>query len=135
MLGTARYITLDAAQKMMAAAEAAARKKDWKVCVSIVDVGGNLIMFQKMDGTQMASIDVSMGKARTAAGFKRSTKALEDMIAGGRTAFVAVPGILPVQGGLPVVVDGEVLGAVGVSGLTSPEDEEVATAAIEALKA
>jgi glc operon protein GlcG len=83
---------------------------------------------------QTASIDVSIGKAKTAAGFKRPTKALEDMISGGRTAFLAVDGVLPVQGGLPIVVDGDVLGAIGVSGLTSAQDEQVAEAALRVLE-
>jgi glc operon protein GlcG len=134
MIGTTKYITLEAAQKMTAAAEAEAKANDWNVAIAIVDVATNLLMFQKMDGVQTASIDVSIGKAKTAAGFKRPTKALEDMIAGGRTAFLAVDGVLPVQGGLPIVVDGDVLGAIGVSGLTSAQDEQVAEAALRVLE-
>lgn len=133
MLGTQKYITLEAAQKMAAAGEAEAKRNNWAVAIAIVDAGTNLILFQKMDGVQTASIDVAIGKARTAAGFKRPTKALEDMITGGRTPFLAVPNIFPVQGGLPVTVDGEVIGAVGASGLTSPQDEQVVSAALKAL--
>jgi len=99
MLGTTQYITLEAATQMMEAAQAKALENGWKVAITIVDVAGNLIMFQKMDGTQMGSIAVSIGKARTAATFNRPTKAMEEMIAGGRTAFVAIDGIVPVQGG------------------------------------
>jgi glc operon protein GlcG len=131
MLGTTKYITLEGAQKMAAAAEAEARANDWNVAIAIVDASTNLLLFQKMDGVQTASINVAIGKAKTAAGFKRPTKALEDMISGGRTAFLAVDGVLPVQGGLPAVVDGDVLGAVGVSGLTSAQDEQVAEAALK----
>ncbi len=134
MLGTTQFITLEAAQKMMAAAEAEASANNWSVAVTIVDAGAHLIMFQKMDGTQMGSIDVSMGKARTAANFKRPTKAMEEMITGGRTPFLAVDGIVPVQGGLPVVVGDAVIGAVGVSGVSSAQDEQVALAAIGALE-
>ena len=134
MLGTTKYITLEGAKKMTAAAESEAHANDWNVAIAIVDASMNLLMFQKMDGVQTASIDVAIGKAKTAAGFKRPTKVLEDMISGGRTAFLAVDGILPIQGGLPVVVDGNVLGAVGISGLTSAQDEQVAEAALNMLE-
>jgi glc operon protein GlcG len=133
MLGMTKYITLEAAQKMMVAGEAEARKNNWNVAIAIVDAGANLIMFQKMDQTQMASVDVSIGKARTAVNFKRPTKAMEELIAGGRTAFLAVDGLFPLQGGVPVTVDGHVIGAVGVSGVMSAQDEQVAVAAIKAL--
>jgi len=135
MFGTTQYLTLAGAQKMMAAAEAEAAKNNWSVAVAIVDAGANLLMFQKMDGTQVGSIDIAIGKARTAVKFNRPTKALEDMIMAGRQAFLAVEGIFPVQGGLPVVSEGKALGAIGVSGLTSPQDEQVATAALKALGA
>ena len=135
MIGTTKYITLKGAQKMMAAAEAEAREKNWNAAIAIVDAGADLLMFQKMDGTQVGSINIAIGKAKTAASFKRPTKMLEDMIAGGRTAFVAIDGIVPVQGGVTIEVDGAVLGAVGVSGLTSAQDEQIAIAAIGALEA
>ena len=131
MFGTMQFIPLEIAQKIMAAAEAEARDHGWNVAVAIVDAGMNLLMFQKMDGVQTASIDVAIGKARTAAGFKRPTKALEEMIAGGRTAFVAVDGVVPVQGGLPIKAGEEVLGAIGVSGLTLAQDEQVAAAGLK----
>jgi uncharacterized protein GlcG (DUF336 family) len=134
MIGTTSYLTIAGAQKMMAAAEAEARANDWNVAIAIVDAATNLLMFQKMDGVQTASINVSIGKAKTAAGFKRPTKALEDMIAGGRTAFLAVDGVLPVQGGLPIEAGETVVGGIGVSGLTSAEDEQVAAAALRALE-
>ena len=135
MFGTTQFITLEAAQKMMAAAQAEASANNWNVAVTIVDAGAHLIMFQKMDGTQIGSIGVSMGKARTALNFKRPTKAMEEMIAGGRTPFLAVDGIVPIQGGVPVAVGDAVIGAVGVSGVTSAQDEQVALAAIGALEA
>jgi len=130
MLGTAKFITLEAAKKMMAAGETEARKNGWNVAITIVDASGGLIMFEKLDETQPGSIDVSQGKARTAALFKRPSKALEDLIAGGKTAFLAVEGVVPLQGGVPVVADGKVIGAVGVSGVTSAQDEQVAMAAV-----
>ncbi len=135
MIGTTKYITLKGAQKMMAAAEAEARERNWNAAIAIVDAGADLLMFQKMDGTQVGSINIAIGKAKTAVSFKRPTKMLEDMIAGGRTAFVAIDGIVPVQGGVTIEVDGAVLGAVGVSGLTSAQDEQIAIAAIGALEA
>lgn len=133
MFGTTQYLTLAGAQKMMAAAEAAAVANNWSVAIAIVDAGANLLMFQKMDGTQMGSIDIAIGKARTAVKFKRPTRVIEEMIAGGKQAFLALEGIVPVQGGLTITADGVVLGAIGVSGLTSAQDEEVATAALSAL--
>ena len=134
MLGTVNVITLEAAKKMVAAGEAEARMNGWNVAITVVDASGGLILFQKLDDTQPGSIAISQGKARTAALFKRPTKVLEDMVAGGKTAFLAVESMLPIQGGLPVVVNGKVIGAVGVSGVTSAQDEQVAAAAIGALE-
>jgi glc operon protein GlcG len=133
MLGTAKFITLEAAKKMMAAGEAEAIKNGWNVAITIVDAHGDLIMFHKLDDTQPGSIAVSQGKAKTAALFKRPSKALEEMIAGGKMAFLAVEGIVPLQGGVPVVFEGKIVGAVGVSGVTSAQDEQVAMAAIAVL--
>ena len=129
----ARFITLKAAKKTAAAGEAEARKNGWNVAITIVDAHGDLIMFQKLDETQPGSIAVSPGKARTSALFKRPTKVMEEMIAGGKTAFLAIDGIVPIQGGLPVVADGKVIGAVGVSGVMSAQDEQVAMAALAVL--
>lgn len=133
MLGTAKFITLEAAKKMAAAGEAEAQKNGWNVAIAIVDAGGGLILYHKLDETQPGSIAVSQGKARTAALFKRPTKAIEDAIAGGKLAFLAIEGMVPIQGGLPVIVDGKVIGAVGVSGVMSAQDEQVAQAALSGL--
>jgi uncharacterized protein GlcG (DUF336 family) len=134
MLGTTRFITLDGAQKMMAAAEAEAIKNGWKMAIAIVDESGNLLLFEKLDDTQPGSIAVAIGKARTAANFKRPTKALEDLVVGGKTAFLAIEGVVPLQGGVPVVADSRVIGAVGVSGGTAAQDEQVALAALAVLR-
>jgi glc operon protein GlcG len=134
MPGTTKYITLDDAKKALAAAEAEAKKNNWNVAIAILDAGGHLIAFQRMDDTQIGSVNISIGKARTAVNFKRPTKAMEDIVAGGRIAFVAVEGITPVQGGLPVTVDGKVIGSVGVSGVQSSQDEQVAQAAVNVLQ-
>jgi glc operon protein GlcG len=128
-----KAITLEGAKKMMAAAEAEARKNNWTVCIAVVDESGNLIAFQKIDDTQMGSIDIAIGKARTAARMKRPTKALEDAIAGGRTVMLGVEGLTPLEGGVPVTVDGKIIGAVGVSGVTSQQDAQVAAAGAAAL--
>lgn len=133
MFGTAKFITLDAAKKMAAGGEAAARQHGWNVAIAIVDASGGLILFHKLDETQPGSIAVAQGKARAAALFKRPSKALEEAIAGGKQAFLTVEGIVPMQGGLPVIVDDKVIGAVGVSGVTSAQDEQVAQAALAAL--
>ena len=133
MFGTTRFITLEAAKKMMSAAENEALKNGWRMAISIVDESGNLILFEKLDDTQPGSIAVAHGKARTAANFKRPTKALEDLVAGGKTAFLAIEGVVPLQGGLPVVVEGRVIGAIGVSGGSAAQDEQVATAALGVL--
>jgi glc operon protein GlcG len=132
-LADRKVITLDAAKKMMAAAEAEARKNNWPVAIAIVDEAGNLIAFQKVDDTQAASIDIAIGKARTAARFKRPSKALEEAVAGGRSVLLAIEGITPLEGGIPVTVDGKIIGAVGVSGVTSQQDAQVAQAGINAL--
>jgi len=129
-----KYLTLEGAKKMMAAAEAEARKNNWNVAIAIVDAGGNLLLFQKLDETQSGSIDVAIGKARTAVTFKRPTKALEEIISGGRSVFLAVEGITPLQGGLPIMLEGQVLGGVGVSGVLSSQDEQVSQAALDALR-
>jgi len=133
MHGTTKYITLEDAKKAMAAAEAEARKNNWNVAIAIVDAGADLILFQKIDDTQLGSVNIAIGKARTAVHFKRPTKALEDMIAGGRQVFLAIEGITPLQGGLPVMADGKLIGAVGVSGVMSTQDEQVAQAAVNVL--
>lgn len=128
-----KIITLDGAKKIMAAAEAEARKNSWTVAIAVVDEAGNLIAFQKLDDTQVGSVDIAIGKARTAARMKRPTKALEDAVAGGRTVMLAVEGLVPLEGGVPVTVDGRIIGAVGVSGVTSQQDAQVAQAGAAAL--
>jgi glc operon protein GlcG len=133
MLGNTKYITLEGAKRMMAAAEAEAKNNNWNVAVAILDAGGHLLMFQKLDGTQPGSVKVAIGKATTALNFKRPTKMMEDL-ASTRPVFLAVDGLVPIQGGLPVIIEDQLIGAVGVSGVKSNEDEQVAQAAINALR-
>ena len=123
-----RALTLEGAKKIAAAAEAEAVKNKWNVAVAIVDDGGNLIYFQRMDGTQVASLDIAPFKARGAIGFKRPTKEFEDRVAKGAAQVLNVPWMAPVEGGLPLVVAGEFVGAIGVSGVTSQQDGVVAAA-------
>ena len=129
-------INIEQAKKAMVAAEAEARKNNWQVVISIVDTGGHLVMLQRLEA-QNASVDIATGKARTAVNFRRPTKALEDsMAAGGSTLrILAVPGVMPLQGGVPIVVDGKIIGGIGVSGVTAPQDEVVAKAGADLLAA
>ena len=99
----------------------------------MVDDGGHLLYLQRIDGTQTGSIDVAIQKARTAQAFKRPTKVFEDAIAGGRNALIALHGALPLEGGLPIVVGGQLVGAIGVSGVKSTEDGQIAKAGAESL--
>mgnify|MGYP000983887755 FL=1 len=127
-------ISIEQAKKAMAAAEAEARKNNWQVVISIVDTGGHLVMLQRLDA-QNASVDIATGKARTAVNFRRPTKALEDGLAANGSALriLAVPGVTPLQGGLPIVVDGKIIGGIGVSGASEAEDEECARAGLAAI--
>ncbi len=128
-----RVLTLEGAKRLAAAAEAEASRRNWTVAIALVDPSGGLILFHCIDGTQAASQDIAIAKARTAARLKRPTKALEDGIAGGRHALLTVPGALALEGGAPIVVEGHLLGAIGISGMTSAEDGQVAAAALASL--
>ena len=126
-------LTLDAAKRLAAAAESEAHRHDWKVAIAVVDPSGDLILFHCIDGTQGASQEIAIAKARTAARLKRPTKLIEDGIAGGRTALLSVPGALALEGGMPITVEHQIIGAIGISGMTSSEDGVIAAAAIAAL--
>jgi len=128
-----KALTLEAAMKLAAAAEAEAAKNNWNVAIAIVDEGGHLVLLHKRDNTQYGSIDVAIQKAQTAAGFKRATKVFEDAIAGGRTAILGIEQALPLEGGVPLVFNGQIVGAIGVSGVTSQQDGMVAKAGADAL--
>ena len=128
-----KVLTLDGAKKVAAAAEAEAKKNNWNVVIAVVDDGGHLLYLQRIDGTQTGSIEVAIQKARTAQAFKRPTKVFEDAIAGGRNALIALHGALPLEGGLPIVVGGQLVGAIGVSGVKSTEDGQIAKAGADSL--
>lgn len=133
-LRNVRALTLEAAKTMAAAAERLAVERGWTVAVAVVDESGGLMLFHCLDGTQPASQDIAILKARTAARLHRPTKALEDGIAGGRVALLSVPGMLALEGGVPIRADDRVIGAIGVSGMTSTQDSEVAAAGLAALE-
>lgn len=133
-LPSRKTLTLEAARIAMAAAEAEAVRGGWKVCIAVVDDGGHTILFQRLDGAQWSSIDTAVGKARAATAWKRPTRLLEESVNGGRTAFVTISqGMAILQGGVPIEVGGELLGAVGVSGVKASDDEIIATAGVQAL--
>jgi len=129
-------ITLDQAKKAMVAAEAEARKNNWNVVIVIVDSASQLVMLQRLDNTQYASIDIAKGKAVTSVNFRRPSKALEDAIAGGGAGLrlLRVEGVTPLEGGVLIVADGKIIGGIGVSGVTSAQDAQVARAGADALK-
>lgn len=128
-------ITLEAAKKVMAAAEAEATKNNWAVAITILDSTGHMVAMHKLDNVQYASIKIAEGKARTALDFRRPTKALEDALAGGGAGLrVLTFGNVLVQGGIPIVVDGKIVGSIGVSGVTAQQDEQIATAGASAAK-
>jgi glc operon protein GlcG len=129
-------INLETAKKVAAPALAEARKNNWNMAVAIVDTAGNLVYFEKMDATQLASPNIAVEKARSATAFKRPTKALEDALAAGGDGLriLGLPGAVPVEGGIPLVVDGKIIGAIGVSGGASSQDAQCAKAGADLLK-
>jgi glc operon protein GlcG len=128
-----KVISLEAAKKVAAAAEAEAMKRNWTVAIAVVDLSGGLILFHRIDDVQSGSLDVAIAKARTSARFKRPTRALADAVKQGNVGIVALPGVMPLPGGLPVTVDGKVIGAVGVSGMSADQDEIIAQAGLDGL--
>lgn len=128
-------ISVELAKKLAAPAIAEARKNQWTMAIAIVDISGGLVYFEKMDDTQNGSVEVSISKARSAALFKRPTKVFQDGVAGGGAGLriLALTGAVPIEGGVPIAVDGKIVGAIGVSGGTSDQDGVVAAAALAAL--
>ena len=128
-------ITLDVAKQIMAGAEAEAEKNKWPVVIAIVDSGGNMVMLHRRDDAQLSALQTAKGKARTALLFKRSTKLLDEVISGGGAGlrYLALKDFLPLEGGIPILVDGKIVGAIGVSGVLSAQDTQIARAGIDAL--
>ena len=125
-LPTKKVLTLDVAKKIAAASEAEAKRRGSTVVIVVVDDGGHLLLLERLDDTQVASVEVGIGKARTAAIFRRPSKVFEDQVRDGRVAALALPGATPLQGGVPIEFEGKVIGAIGVSGNTPQEDEDIA---------
>lgn len=121
-------LTLAAAKKIAAAAEAEALKNQWNVVIAILDEGGHLIYLARMDDTQIGSVEVAIAKAASAVKFKRPTKAFEETLASGRQGVLKLPGAIPVEGGLPLIAQDRVIGAIGVSGVTAAQDGQIAAA-------
>ena len=125
-------LTLDDCKKMIAACEAEARRNKWEVVIAILDDGGHLLMLERMDGATPANAQIAVQKGRSAAISRRSTKMWEDRIKDGRLSMLKMP-VLPVQGGIPVMYQGECVGGIGVPGVQSHEDEQIAQAGANAL--
>ena len=129
-------ITLEQAKKVMAGAEAEAKKNNWGMVITILDSGGNIVMLQRLDGTQLGSVDVARDKAWSAVAFRRPTKVFEDAVAqgGANLRLLRLNGASPIEGGIPIMADGKIIGAIGVSGGTAPQDGQVAKAGVDGLK-
>ena len=121
-------LTLDGAKKIAAAAEARAKAEGARVVIAVVDDGGMLLLLERLDDTQVASVSVGIDKARTAAIYRRPSKVFEDQVKNGRVSALALHGAVALQGGVPIVVNGTVIGAIGVSGETPKQDEDIAMA-------
>ena len=129
-----RTLSLDEVKSMVKAAEERAKKDNWNVVIAIVDAGGHLLYLQRMDGVQIASIEVAQKKAKAAAFYKRPTKVFEEGLKSGNQGLMLLPGVIASEGGVPILHDGKVIGAIGVSGVTSAEDGIIANAAVDALQ-
>jgi glc operon protein GlcG len=127
-------VTVDQAKKIAAGALAEAKKNNWNVAVAIVDNYGSLVYYERMEDTQTASAHIAVEKARTAAMFRRPTRVLQEAVNKGSPATLGLPGATPITGGLPIVTGGKIGGGLGVSGVTSDQDEQIAKAGLEGMK-
>jgi glc operon protein GlcG len=129
-------INLEQARKIYAGAESEARKNSWPVAIAIVDNAGNLVLMQKLDNTQTASVRIALDKAVSAATFRRPTKVFQDGLAkgGDNLRILSLHGASAVEGGLPIVLDGKIVGGIGVSGVTAEQDSQIARAGAELMK-
>ena len=131
-----KTLTLEAARVALAAAEAEAVRNQWRVVIAVVDDGGHTIVLARLDGAQTSSVDTAVNKARAAFAWKRPTRLLEESVNNGRTAFLSISqGMAILQGGVPIEIDGAIVGAIGVSGVKASDDELIALAGVNALKA
>jgi glc operon protein GlcG len=127
-------IGLALAKQIAAAAETEAAKNNWNVVICVVDEGGHIVYMQRMDNTQTGSIEIAVQKAKAAISFKRPTKVYEEMVAGGRMAILSLPGVIAIEGGIPLMVKDQFIGAIGVSGAKASEDGQIAKAGADILK-
>ena len=134
-IATKPILTLEVAKQIASAAQTEAINNGWNVCIAIVDPAGLLVYFEKLDDTQLACVAVSQAKARCAALFKRPSKAIADVVAGGNIGMMGLPGALAVEGGLPLFVDNNLVGAIGISGVMSNQDGIIAKAGVDAFAA
>lgn len=128
-----RSVAAEGAQRAIAAATAEARQHGWAVSIAVVDPAGELVAFLRLDGAPISSVDIARAKARTAARFRRPTRIFDSTLTAGRLPLLGLEGVTPVEGGVPITVNGEVVGAVGVSGATSAQDAQVAQAGATAV--
>ncbi len=133
-LSTKKALNLAVAKQIVAASEKEALKNGWQMFITVVDDGGTIIYLERLDDAQIGSLEVSIEKAETALKFKRPSKAFEDLVGGGHNNIIKLPGALPVEGGIPLMADGKVIGAIGVSGGTSQQDGQVAQAGVTAFE-
>lgn len=126
-------VTLDQAKKIVAGSLAHAQKNKWPVAIAVVDRHGFLVYFERMDDTQTGSVEIALDKAKTAGMFRRASRVFEEGVAKGRNALLGLKGATPITGGVPIIVGGKVIGGIGVSGVTSDQDEEVAKAGLSGM--
>jgi glc operon protein GlcG len=126
-------LTLEDAKRIAAAAETEARTHEWRVVIAVVDDGGHLLYLQRSHDTQFGSVETAIAKAHAAVAFQRPTKASEDAVLSGRLIHLALPGVIPAEGGVPLIRDGAIIGGIGVSGVRSIQDGQIAQAGVNAL--
>ena len=126
-LRSTRVVAAEGAQRAIVAAVAEAKKQGWNVSIAVVDNAGDLVGFYRMDAAPVASADISVAKARTSARLRRATRGLDSTLSAGRYAILSLPGVTSVEGGVPIIVNGETVGAIGVSGASSAQDAQVAS--------
>jgi len=126
-------LTLEDAKRIALASEGEARRNDWKVVIAVVDDGGHLLYLQRSHDTQFGSVETAIKKAHAAVAFQRPTKSSEDAVTNGRLIHLALPGVIPAEGGVPLFRDGQIIGGVGVSGVRSFQDGQIAQAGVDVL--
>jgi uncharacterized protein GlcG (DUF336 family) len=132
-MASKQILTLSDAKRVAAAAEAEAQRNGWKVVIAVVDDGGHLLYLQREHDTQFGSVDTAIMKAHAAVAFQRPTKASEEAVLSGRLIHLALPGVIPAEGGVPIIVDSAVIGGIGISGVRSFQDGQIAAAGVAAL--